>query len=197
MPRLPASLLALGLGAAAAVALASCGGEDAKLLPGETAREISANLDTVKQLADEGDCLGAESAAGQVSEQVEELKGVDRKLKQALQAGAARLNEVIAGCEEATTEAIAPAEIPAESEGGKEKLPKAEKKEEKEKPKGPKEEEAPSVPEETAPQLPPQAKGEGKGLEEGNGPPEGGSEEGSAESHSGGVGPGAPVGEGE
>ena len=37
MPRLPASLLALGL-AATVVGLVACGGEDAKLLPGETAR---------------------------------------------------------------------------------------------------------------------------------------------------------------
>jgi hypothetical protein len=193
MPRLPASLLALGLGAAAAVTLVACGGEDAKLLPGKTAREISANLDTVKQLADEGDCVGAESAAGQVSEQIEELEGVDRKLKQALQAGAVRLNEVIAGCEESTTEAIAPAEIPAEPEGHEEKPSKAEKQEEKEKAK---EEKAPPEAE-GSPQLPPQAKGEGKGLEEGNGPPEAGSEEGPAESPSGGVSPGAPAGEGE
>ena len=42
----------------------ACGGEDAKLLPGDTAREITANLDTVKQLADEGDCVGAEERGG-------------------------------------------------------------------------------------------------------------------------------------
>jgi len=199
MPRLPASLLALGLGAATAVALVSCGGEDAKLLPGETAREISANLDTVKQLADEGDCVGAERAAEQVGEQIEALEGVDRKLKQVLQAGAARLNEVTAGCEESTTEAIAPAEIPGAAEGDQEKPSKAEKKEQKEEGKEAKEEGAPpSGPEaEGSPQLPPQAKGEGKGLEEGNGAPEAGSEEGSAESPSGGVSPGTPAGEGE
>jgi hypothetical protein len=97
MPRLSVLLLAPGL-AAAAISLASCGGEAAKLLPGETAREITANLDTVKQLADEGDCVGAESAAGQVSEQIEELSGIDAKLKRALEEGAARLNEVIASC---------------------------------------------------------------------------------------------------
>ena len=62
-PARPDSLLAFALVAAAALALAACGGEDAKLLPGETAREITANLDTVQQLSAEGDCVGAESAA--------------------------------------------------------------------------------------------------------------------------------------
>ena len=66
MPRFSPPLLALGLTAAAALTLVACGGEDAKLLPGETAREITANLDTVQQLSDEGDCVGAESAAQQV-----------------------------------------------------------------------------------------------------------------------------------
>jgi len=194
MPRLPASLLALGL-LSAAIGLGACGGEDAKLLPGETAREITANLETVKQLTDEGDCVGAESAAQQVSEQIEELGGVDRKLKQALRQGAARLSEVIAGCEESTREAIAPAEIPAEEET-EEKPSKAEKREEKERAK---EEKAPPPADEEgkgSPQLPPQAKGEGKGLEDGSVPPEAGDEEGPAEAPSGGVGPGSPAGEG-
>jgi hypothetical protein len=195
MPRLPASLLALGLAAATSVGLVACGGEDAKLLPGETAREITANLETVKQLADEGDCLGAESAAQQVSEQVEALGGVDPKLKQALQEGTARLNEVIAECEESPTEAIAPAEIPAEEEA-EEKPSKAEKQEEKERTK--EERAAAPAPEEAegSPQLPPQAKGKGKGLENDTVPPEAGEEEGAVESPSGGVGAGSPAGEG-
>jgi len=109
MPRLPLPLLAIGFTATAALALAACGGEDAKLLPGETAREITANLDTVQQLSDEGDCLGAESAAQQVGEQIAALQGVDIKLKRALEEGAVRLEEVIASCEESTTEAIAEA----------------------------------------------------------------------------------------
>jgi len=193
MSRLPASLLAFALGGGAALALVSCGGEDAQLLPGETAREITANLDTVKQLTDEGDCVGAESAARQVGEQIEALEGVDRKLKQALEQGAARLNEVIAGCEEATTEAIAPATVPTEPESSEEKPPKEKKgKEKKEKPK--KEEPAPETPAPPS-SLPPQAKGEGKGLENGNAPPSG--EEGAEESPSGGVGAGSPAGEGE
>lgn len=188
MPRAHLPLLAIALGGIAALALVACGGEDAKLLPGETAREITANLDTVRQLSDEGDCLGAESAAQQVGEQIEALEGVDRKLKRALEDGALRLEEVIAGCEEPTTEAIAPATIPSESE--EEEKPPKEKKEKEPKPK---EEEV--TPETTPPRsLPPQANGEGKGLENGKGPPP--SEEGAEESPSGGVGPGSPA-EGE
>jgi hypothetical protein len=191
MPRARLPLLAIALGAAAAFSLVACGGEDAKLLPGETAREITANLDSVRQLSDEGDCLGAESAAQQVGEQIEALEGVDRKLKRALEDGALRLEEVIAGCEELPAEAIAPATIPSETEG-EEKPPK--EKEEKEKEPKPKEEEAaPETP--PSHSLPPQANGEGKGLENGNGPPP--NEEGNEESPSGGVGPGSPAEGGE
>jgi hypothetical protein len=182
---MPPRLLALALGTAATLGLVACGGEDAKLLPGETAREITANLDTVKQLSDEGDCIGAESAAQQVGEQIEALEGVDRKLKRALEDGAARLEEVIAGCEESSSEAIAPAEIP--SEPAEEKTPK--QKEAKEGEAKPKQEESAETP------GTPPANGEGKGLENGNLPPEG--EEHPEESPSGGVGPGAPAGEGE
>jgi hypothetical protein len=190
MLRRPLPLLAIGFTATAALTLAACGGEDAKLLPGETAREITANLDTVQQLSDEGDCLGAESAAQQVGEQIEVLEGVDAKLKRALEEGSVRLEEVIATCEESTTEAIAPAEIPAEPEEDEEK-------EAKEKPdKGKEKEEKPKADEEAAsegtPPLPPQAKGEAKGLENGHGPPVE-EEAGSEESTSGGVGPSAPA----
>jgi hypothetical protein len=193
MPCFSPPLLTAGLVAGAALALVACGGEDAKLLPGETAREITANLDTVQQLSDEGDCAGAESAAQQVGEQIEALEGVDPKLERALEDGATRLEEVIAGCEESSSEAIAPAIVPTEPEEGAEKAPKGKEKEEKPK----KEEEAPP---ETAPPpaLPPQAKGEGKGPENGNGAPpsEEGVEEEPGEGSSGGVSPGSPAGEG-
>jgi len=122
------------LGAVSVAALSACGGEDAKLLPGHTAREITANLEAVQQLSDEGDCVGAEGAATQVSEQIEALGGVDKKLKEALADGAERLNEVVAECEEAEEpETVAPAEVTPEEpeqeaeEAGK----KAEKEEEK------------------------------------------------------------------
>ncbi len=186
--------LALAAGLLVALGLAACGGEDAKLLPGETAREITANLDTVKQLAGEGDCVGAESAAQQVGEQIEALEGVDAKLKRALEQGAARLEEVISECEESSSEAIAPAEIPAESEADEAR----EQKEEKGKGKAQKQEAEEAAPEEEK-SLPPQANGEGKGLENGNGPPaaEEPSEEGAGGTPSGGVSPGAPAGGGE
>ncbi len=164
MRQTAAFALALTLGIAAALALASCGGgEDAKLLPGNTAREISENLDTVEQLASEGECVGAANTALEVNTQVESLGGVDAKLKQALQRGATRLSEVVTSCEEATTEAVAPAdEAPSTEEAevplGQEK--KAEKEREKEEKEGSKEEEAtppdtPTTPAETTPATPP------------------------------------------
>ncbi len=196
MLRVPPPLLAPALAALVALGLSACGGEDARLLPGETAREITANLDTVKQLAGEGDCVGAESAAQQVGEQIEALEGVDPKLKRALEEGAARLEEVIAGCEESSSEAIAPAEIPSAPEE-EEKAPK--EKEGKGKDAKPKEEKEEAAETPGSPSLPPQANGEGKGLENGNGPPpkEEQPEEAPGESTSGGVGPGAPAGGGE
>jgi outer membrane biosynthesis protein TonB len=186
MGRLRASLIVLALGATAALGLAACGGgSDAELLPGDTAGEINSNLDQVEQLANEGDCLGASDAAQAVSLQVEALGGVDTELKQALQEGASRLNEVVAGCEEATTEeetvpSIEEAEEPEPEEKEKKKVEKPEKPE--------KEAEEPE--EGTEPSLPPQAEGKAKGHEEEAPPVEGGG------TPSGGVGPGAPV-EGE
>jgi penicillin-binding protein 2A len=121
------------LGAVSVAALSACGGEDAKLLPGHTAREITANLESVQQLSDEGDCLGAESAATQVSEQIETLDGVDRKLKEALSDGAERLSEVVAECEEEEEEpeTVEPAEVQPDEEAEEEAGKKAEKEEEK------------------------------------------------------------------
>jgi hypothetical protein len=193
MPRLPASLLALGLATVAAVGLTACGEESAKLLPGETAREITANLESVKQLANEGDCVGAASAAGQVSEQIEALNGIDRRLKQALESGAQRLGEVVAGCEESTTEAVAPAEEPSEG-AAEERHSKALEREAKQEERAERKEAPPETEEKPASPQPP---GKAKGLENGNGPPqESGEEAAPEESTSGGVGPGAPVGGG-
>jgi hypothetical protein len=177
MRRSAVALLAISL----LVLLSSCGEENARLLPGETAREITANLDTVKSLAAEGDCTGAESAAEQVGAQVEGLSGVDPELKQALEQGASKLDEVVATCippEEETLEAEpdvlenAPAKPSKEEEKAQEKEEKEVEKEQKEQEK---EEEKPEPAEE--PTLPPQANGEAKGHEKepgGEGEPSGG-----------------------
>ncbi len=182
MGRLRAFLLALALAAVAALGMTACGGEDsADLLPGGTAGEITANLDEVKALATAGDCIGAADAAQAVSAQIEELGGVDKKLKQALREGATRLNEVVADCEEPEIEETAPAVEPAEE------LEDVEEKQKPAKPEKPEEEEA-----ETSPTLPPQAEGKAKGHEGGEeeAPPV----EPSGDATSGGVGPATPAG---
>jgi hypothetical protein len=181
--RLSASFLALALGACAALGLSACGGGEADLLPGGTASEITANLDRVRALVEEGECVGAEAAAQEVSSEVDALGGVDAQLKQALREGATRLNEVVASCEEAPVEeetepAIEPAEELEEVE--------------KEKPeKQKKEAEGEAEETETAPTLPPQAEGKAKGHEaqEEEVPP--------AETGSGGGTPAGGVGPGE
>ena len=130
--QLAISTLALSLGVAAALGLASCGGgEDAKLLPGNTAAEITENLDLVKQYAEEGECVGAEDAVAEVNAQVEGLTGVDPKLVEALQRGAARLSEVVASCDE-ETETVPPASEATTTEETEKVPPGQEKKEDKE-----------------------------------------------------------------
>jgi hypothetical protein len=189
MGRLSALLLALILGGAGAGAWASCGGgSDAKLLPGSTASQIESNLEEVRQLAANDDCIGAEDAVATVAAEVEELNNVAPKLKAALQEGTAKLSEVVGRCEEETEETeptVETAVEPEEVEDEKEKKPKKEKPD-KEKPA--ETEEEPSEGE--GPELPPQANGKGKGLENGQGPPE------NSGGPSGGVGPSTAV-EGE
>jgi hypothetical protein len=115
MARLSASLLALALGAVAALGLVACGsGGGADLLPGGTASEINSNLDRVQELVDEEECSGAEEAAQEVSAQIEALDGVDEQLKQALREGATRLTLLVEECEETTVEETVPAIEPAE-----------------------------------------------------------------------------------
>jgi len=95
--RLTLSILAIALGAAAAVGLVSCGGSDDDLLPGDTASEILTNLSSVEELVAEGDCEGALSAAQDVATQVERLPGsVDAELRERLAAGADQLEQVSA-----------------------------------------------------------------------------------------------------
>jgi hypothetical protein len=164
MARLSALFLAFLLGTASAVALVSCGGgEDADLLPGTTAEQIESNLTEVGELADAEDCIGAESAVAEVIAQVEELQGVDSRLKAALQEGTERLSVVVGRCEEETTEEETEPtlETDVEAEVEDEEKPKKEKPE--------KEDEAEEEPSEgdEGPELPPQSNG--KGEEKGGG----------------------------
>jgi len=194
MGRFSALMLALLLGTACAVALASCGGgSDAKLLPGKTADEIERNLDQVKVLVENDDCVGAEDAVAAVSAEVEELN-VATKLKGALQEGTAKLREVVARCEEEAdeeeTEPSAAAdveaeELEAEQLEAEEKVDKAEEKAEKQEQKEEEKAEPPSVEEGN---LPPQSEGQGeaKGFQEAAPPA---AEAAPEETESGGVSP--------
>lgn len=200
MARPIASLLALVLAAALGLGATSCGGEDAELLPGETAREITANLDAVEQLADEGDCEGAENAAAQVSEQVDALQEVDPRLERALREGAARLEEVVSECEEPSVEAVPP---PARPDGEEaEEQPERERERGRERGRDGNERrhgEDGDGDGNEGEGPPPHARGEGEGEgrgEEGGREPESGGEDG-AEGPSGGLSPASAVDAGE
>jgi hypothetical protein len=100
--------LSLALGAALAVVLVSCGSRDTKgLLPGDTASEIVANLDQVKQDAAEGSCTTAAEEVATIQDQIDSLpSSVDSRLRTRLQEGAQRLADVVnsaGACEAATT----------------------------------------------------------------------------------------------
>lgn len=186
--RRPAAFALIAVLGVASATLASCGGgSDAKLLPGGTAQEITENLDRVKQYAAEGECVGAADAATEVSAQVEALQGVDVKLKQALQRGTERLGEVVASCEETTTEATTTEDETTKPErveppGQEKKAEKEREKEEKALEKEEEKEEKEAPPSEGPPaETPPAPPGESGGT----GAP-------------GGVSPGTPAGpEGE
>jgi hypothetical protein len=188
--QLAISTLALAVGAAAALGLTSCGsGEDAKLLPGNTAAEITENLDRVKQYAEEGECVGAEDAVSEIDTQVEGLTGVDPKLVEALQRGAARLSEVVASCDEEDAEAAAPESEATTTEETEKTPPGLEKKEEKEREK---EEEALEKEEEKAEKSePPPA--EKPTPDEPPATPAPPPSEGGGTGAPGGVGPGTPA----
>lgn len=191
VPRFAAFLLLLALGAGVALTLASCGGEDAKLLPGGTAAEITENLDRVQQYAEEGECIGAENSVAEVNNQIESLSEVDPKLVEALRHGAERLEEVIASCEEDEAEAVTPSgEAPSAEE--EEKIPPGqEKKAEKEREKEEAALEREKEKAEKHPQQPPPPTPAEPPTESVPPPPEGG-----GTGAPGGVSPGEPV-EGE
>jgi outer membrane biosynthesis protein TonB len=192
MARLSALFLAFLLGTASVATLASCGGgSDAELLPGTTADQIESNLDQVAELAGEDDCIGAEDAVAEVTAEVEELQGVDLKLKTALQEGTTKLSEVVGRCEEETSEEAEPElETTVEAdELEEEEKPKKDKKAEKEEEAAEQEEEAA---EDEGPKPAPPS--DGNGEENGKG---GGEEafepEGEETPPSGGVGPSVGV----
>jgi hypothetical protein len=144
MGRLRAASITLVLVVAAALGLSACGGSSSELLPGKTAEQINRNLDQVRAFVAEGDCAGAEDAVNQVSEEVDALGGVDKKLKAALREGTTRLNEVVSSCgqealeeaeaEQAAAEEKAEQEEQAAVEGEEEELEaEAEEKPKKEK----------------------------------------------------------------
>ncbi len=162
-------LLIFALVAVLATGLSACGsGGGANLLPGTTASQINSNLDEVQQLVAEGECVGARNAADQVTAQVDEIGGIDAKLKQLLVEGAQRLEEVLAHCEESeatSTETSEEEELEPEED---EKAPKHEK---TEKTKPQKETGPPAEPPEPPGQ---EEEGEGGGASEGGGTPSGG-----------------------
>jgi nucleoid-associated protein YgaU len=210
MGRLRATTLLL-VALAAGLLLAACGSNSkGELLPGTTADQINANLDLVRESNEEGNCEKAEVAVAEVSDEVDELTKVNKKLKAALSQGAEKLSEVVSHCGQAEREAEekkaeeaeakeqeqleAQEEEQAEEEEREEEAQQEEEAEEKAKEKAEKEAEQPEPP--TGGE---ESKGKGKeGQEETVEPPT--SEEevtppgngGSA----GGIGPGASV-EGE
>jgi hypothetical protein len=184
MSRLTTYFLVFALGGVAAVALVSCGGSGgADLLPGSTASQISENLDKVEQLANSGDCVGAEDAAQEVSVQISELGGVDKTLKRALREGADRLNEVVvADCSPEATEAISPASIPDSTESAPaETAPKKQSKK------------APTVETNTAPVPPTTTSTPTTPTTPATPPATPAPESGEGGGPSGGVGPGSPA----
>lgn len=72
--------------------LSGCGEDRSNLLPGNTAQEIIANLDTVDQLVADGNCFDALSSAEEIRSQVEALSDdVDPVLRRNLLDGVTEL----------------------------------------------------------------------------------------------------------
>jgi cell division septation protein DedD len=130
MLRLALPILALALGAAAAVGLASCGRDDKGLLPGDTASQIVTNLDTVNELARAGDCSSAAAAVSDVQDEIRTLpSSVDPQLRARLTQGAQRLATVVnspGACETTTAETTTTEPTTTETSSA-EKKPKAPK----------------------------------------------------------------------
>jgi hypothetical protein len=178
MGRLRAATLLLAV-LAVGLLLSACGSNsNGELLPGTTADQINANLDLVRESNENGDCEKAELTVAEVSDEIDELTKVNKKLKAALAQGAEKLSEVVYHCGDAEREAeekqaeAAEAkeqeqlegqeEEQAEEEELEEEQQQEEEQEEKAKEKAEKEAEQPEPPtggEESGP------KGKAKGLE--------------------------------
>jgi hypothetical protein len=83
MRRFLLPVLALGLGAVCALALAACGG-NSQLLSGDTANQLNSALDKIAADANRGACSRAASAAGSIADQLNQQTSLDSNLRSSL-----------------------------------------------------------------------------------------------------------------
>lgn len=102
MFRASKTALSLILVLAAGTIVTACGEDRSHLFPADDVQEISANIDTVQRLVDEGQCFEALKATDAVQDQAEALPStVDPKLKRSLIDGVVTLTiRVGRQCEE-------------------------------------------------------------------------------------------------
>jgi hypothetical protein len=95
MPRPPALLLSIVLGAVFATGLASCGDDGGGEIPPENADAMLAFVGDARDAAAVGDCLAVENAAEQIRGEVNALPpDVDPELRSALSTGANNLESL-------------------------------------------------------------------------------------------------------
>ena len=96
MFRASKTALSLILVLAAGLIVTACGEDRSHLLPADDVRQIEANIDTVQQLVDEGQCFDALEASDLVMTQAEALPNtVDAKLKRSLIDGVVTLQILV------------------------------------------------------------------------------------------------------
>jgi hypothetical protein len=103
MPRLPAVLLSVTLGAAAA-ALVACGSGGGGSISATQAQAMLAQLSTAAQEQADGNCAGVQSAAKTLSREAGQIG--EAKVRRGIQAGAANLHRLASNtknCGETTT----------------------------------------------------------------------------------------------
>lgn len=171
MSALRPSFLPLAAALLAAIVLAGCGNDrpdDSRLLSHSTASNLRSDLNAVERLVGEGDCDQAKAQATAFQQKVGSLRRLDPSLRDALRAGAARLETLVSNsCTPASTAGASGATGPAETQPKKEK------------------------PQEEKPQKPAKEKGKGqqKQNQEGGGDQNGGAQIGPGQTQ-GGTGPG-------